>query len=105
MMKAPKKTENVHKLIAKRLMDTDVELIITSDYIANQYGNGLLNTDAMASIMNVKPDSVLTYINQHKMPFEVTKIGNQWFTTPYAVARYVIDNRIDRGEFVPKAVG
>jgi hypothetical protein len=102
-MKEDKKTTNVRNFIAKRIMDADIEVVMTADYIANKYGNGLLNVDHMAEILMVKKSSVLTYINQHKMPFDVTKIGDKWFTTPFSVAKYVIENRIPRNEFVNKA--
>ena len=102
-MKETKKQTNVRDFIAKRIMDADIEVVVTADYIANQYGSGLLNVDHMAEILLVKPASVLTYINQHRMPFDVTKIGDKWFTTPFAVAKYVIENRIPRNEFVNKA--
>jgi hypothetical protein len=86
----------VSKAIAKRMLAVDEEIVITADYIANQYGKGLLALDDMADILNVSRGSVTQKISNNTMPFRVTSIGNNWFTTPYSVAKWIVENQQDR---------
>lgn len=94
---AKRKATLVGKQVAKRIMDIDKELLVTSDYIANQYGKGVLDVDDMADFMKIKRTSVLQKIAAGTMPFKVTKLGDQWITTPYSIADYIIQNQQNRG--------
>ena len=94
-----RKTAEGRKAISKRMLEVDPAIIITADYLANQYGEGLLGVDAMADILKVKERSVIQYISEHKVPFKVTKIGGKWVTLPYYVAEYLVQNAEDRSEF------
>jgi len=92
-----RKITQVSKAVSKRIMEIDHEVVLTSDYIANQYGKGLLDADDMADILCIKRNSVLQKINQNTLPFKVTKVGDQWYTTPFNVAKYIIQNQQNRG--------
>tara|TARA_R110002167_G_scaffold91458_1_gene246137 strand:+ start:197834 stop:198136 length:303 start_codon:yes stop_codon:yes gene_type:complete len=98
-----KKTTMVNNAIAKRMLNADVNLVITADHLANQYGKALLDTSDMADILNLKEHTVKAYITTEKLPFKVTKIGGKWFTTTITVAQYVIDNQVDKSQFASVA--
>ena len=90
----------VSNAIHKQLGDLNVDLIVTADYIASRYKRPILGVAEMADLLQVKRESIFTYIQQNKMPFKVTKMGKDWITTPYAVASFIIDNAQDKSEFV-----
>jgi hypothetical protein len=94
-----KKITTISRAISKRVSDINPKILVTSDYIANKYGDGLLDTSAIANILRVKEDTVIVMISTHRMPFNVTRIGNQWFTTAYDVAEYVVNNHQKRDEY------
>jgi len=94
-----KKTSMVNNAIAKRMLSVDVNIIITADHLANQYGKALLNTADMADILDLKEETIKAYITTEKLPFKVTKIGGNWFTTTTTVAQYIIDNQVDKSQF------
>jgi len=88
-------TSNINRVIGK----IDPNIIITADYITARYKRPILGVAEMADLLQVKRASIFTYIQQHKIPFKVTKIGKDWITTPLAVATYIVENAQDRSEF------
>jgi hypothetical protein len=54
-----KKITTISRSISKRISSIEPKLLVTSDYIANKYGDGLLNLSVIADILHVKEDSVL----------------------------------------------
>lgn len=94
-----KKITAINSSISKRMSSVEPKLLVTSDYIANEFRTSILDVDAMAKILNVNRQSVIQSISNHTMPFPVTKLGKNWVTTPYDVAHYIIANAQDKGEY------
>lgn len=75
--------------MSKALIQEKIKL--TADHVAQKYG-GVIGLNELSAILNKPTDTIKRDIFNGRLSVPSTRMGNNYVTTPYDIAEYIVRN-------------